>query len=572
MDVNGEAVSGKTFVWSSSDPAVATIESNGIATARGNGSTLIRAQTDGVTGTIELVVSQAPASVTVTPAIQHLSALGDTMRLSAVAWDRTGNAIAHASVTWTSTQSSVVAVSVDGLATAVANGSAAIVASVGPASAGAAADTAVIHVQQAVASVTVSPAADTLAALGDTVRLGAEALDANGHPLAGQSFVWNSLDPSIASTDGDGRVTAAAPGTAAITASTASASDTVTVSVIPAPASIVLSPVVDTLAALGDTVRVAATVRDANDYAIPGADVAWGSSAPGVATVDESGLVTAVSEGTATIAASSGAARATVDVHVEVASTIVFASDHEGNWEIYSILSNGTDLARLTRTAASEQWPVVSADGQRIAYTGGTEIYVMNIDGTDNQRVTWTGVSSVDPSWSPDGDALVISHRSCGGCIPRPHILTVSTGALVELPVGGNGPSWSHADSLIASWRSNSIEVNAVSSTTPSTIVVLQESAGRPRFSPGGDRVVFHGDDVGDGSNQPRIFAVDPDGGDLTPISMESYGSNPTWSPDGTRIAFSRGGNLWIMNADGTDLRQITFFPPGSGLMASWYN
>jgi uncharacterized protein YjdB len=51
-DSKGVTIPGKTFVWSSSDPRVATIEANGLATAVGNGTTTIRAQTEGVSNAI----------------------------------------------------------------------------------------------------------------------------------------------------------------------------------------------------------------------------------------------------------------------------------------------------------------------------------------------------------------------------------------------------------------------------------------------------------------------------------------------------------------------------------------
>ena len=54
-----------------------------------------------------------------------------------------------------------------------------------------------------------TPPADTLVALGDTVRLLAEALDANGHLVADTEFAWASSDESVLTVDGTGLVTAA---------------------------------------------------------------------------------------------------------------------------------------------------------------------------------------------------------------------------------------------------------------------------------------------------------------------------------------------------------------------------
>jgi CubicO group peptidase (beta-lactamase class C family) len=80
-------------------------------------------------------------------------------------------------------------------------------------------------------SVALSPAADTLMAFGDTVRLTAEATDANGHAVPGSEFSWSSSDASVAAVDASGLVTAAANGTVTITASAGGASGTAAVTV-----------------------------------------------------------------------------------------------------------------------------------------------------------------------------------------------------------------------------------------------------------------------------------------------------------------------------------------------------
>ena len=203
----------------------------------------------------------------------------------------------------------------------------------------------------------------------------------------------------------------------------------------------------------------------------------------------------------------------------------------------------------------------------------------MDIDGGNNQRLTWTGLSSTAPSWSPDGDALAITHRSCGGCVPRPHILTIATGTIKELPwatlgYGGSNLSWSHGDSLLAMRSGSGISVSGFDDSLPVEIVSMEYAAGQPRFSPSGDRIVFSAN-LGhwpDGSSRVDIFIVDKDGQNLSQISP---GWQPSWSPDGTEIVYSLGGNLWIMSAEGTNTRQLTFFTDftdGIATDPSWYN
>jgi len=69
-----------------------------------------------------------------------------------------------------------------------------------------------------------------------------------------------------------------------------------------------------------------------------------------------------------------------------------------------------------------------------------------------------------------------------------------------------------------------------------------------------------------------QIYAVNPDGTGLAQLTHEPQGisaQGPDWSPDGSRIVFSRFnqskgiGRIWIMNADGTGQRLLAAEPPG---------
>jgi len=84
----------------------------------------------------------------------------------------------------------------------------------------------------------------------------------------------------------------------------------------PTVVSIALQPRVAKLWASGETVLFDATSRDAGGTALPDASVSWRSSVPGVARVDDSGLVTAVADGWAVITVSAGEVEASSDAVV----------------------------------------------------------------------------------------------------------------------------------------------------------------------------------------------------------------------------------------------------------------
>ena len=265
-----------------------------------------------------------PATVTVTPATVRLTAFGATEQLAAEVRDQNGNAMAGAAVSWASSAAAVATVNASGLVTAIANGTATITATAGSAS-----GSATVAVAQEVSALAVSPAEATITALGDTLWLGAEAFDANGRAVAGAEFSWESSDDAVATVDGSGLVTAMGNGTATITATAGSASGSATVAVAQEVSALAVSPAEATITALSDTLWLGAEAFDANGRAVAGAEFSWESSDDAVATVDGSGLVTAMGNGTATITATTGSASGAATVTVAQAPDSVAVSPAE---------------------------------------------------------------------------------------------------------------------------------------------------------------------------------------------------------------------------------------------------
>ncbi|MXX56386.1 MAG: hypothetical protein F4X15_08200 [Gemmatimonadetes bacterium] len=170
---------------------------------------------DGAVEPIPPPPAPVATTVTVNPGSAALSALGETARFTAEVRDQNGRVMAGAAVVWASSDASVASVDASGLVTAAANGSATITATAGSVS-----GTAAVTVTQVASAVAVSPSADTLVAFGDTVRLVAEATDANGHAVAGSQFAWSSSDTLVARVDDSGLVTGMGVGKAEVTATT----------------------------------------------------------------------------------------------------------------------------------------------------------------------------------------------------------------------------------------------------------------------------------------------------------------------------------------------------------------
>ena len=300
-DANGHLVAGTDFTWASEDEAVVTVDAGGLVTAVGPGGARVAATTAEVTGSAAVTVDQRAFEVSLSPGADTLMALGDTVRLSAEAFDANGHSVAGTDFTWASEDEAVVTVDAGGLVTAVGNGEAGVTASVGSV-----AGESVVTVEQRPAEVSLSPGADTLMALGDTVRLTAEAFDANGHSVAGTDFTWASEDEAVVTVDAGGLVTAVGNGEAGVTASVGSVAGESVVTVEQRPAEVSLSPGADTLMALGDTVRLSAEALDANGYVVPDTEFTWQSGDTSIVAVDSAALVTAVANGSAEVTASAG--------------------------------------------------------------------------------------------------------------------------------------------------------------------------------------------------------------------------------------------------------------------------
>ena len=127
-DAFGNPLGGRTVTWSSSNPAVATVNGAGQATGVAVGSATLTATSEGKSGTAAILVTNVPvASVTVSPATASVPA-GQTVQLTATLKDANGNTLTGRTVTWSSDNTAVATVSGSGLVSGVAAGAATITA------------------------------------------------------------------------------------------------------------------------------------------------------------------------------------------------------------------------------------------------------------------------------------------------------------------------------------------------------------------------------------------------------------------------------------------------------------
>jgi uncharacterized protein YjdB len=377
-DADGNVLTGRTVVWTSSAPAVATVNASGLETAVGAGAATITATSEGKSGTATVTVT---TTTTQPGAVTNLSVAGTTSNSITLSFTEVNDGSvqpasydirwASGTITWWSAASvaqGTCQVPVTGTAIGATRsctvvgltpstiyqfqlvafrGTLNVKAVFGPLSnvvTGATAAAALAPV----ASVTVAPASASVTT-GQTVQLTATPRDAAGNALTGRVVTWSSNNTSVATVNTSGRITGVAAGSATITATSEGKSGTSAITVTVAPVATVSVSPASTSVAVGGTVQLAVTLRDASGNVLSGRVVTWSSNATSVATVSVNGLVTALVIGSATITATSEGQSGTAAITV-VATQPGHANQPAGFTPIFERLFNslpgtpGTDL------------------------------------------------------------------------------------------------------------------------------------------------------------------------------------------------------------------------------------
>lgn len=214
-----------------------------------------------------------------------------------------------------------------------------------------------------VASVVVTPDARAFTAINDSARLSAEARNPSGGTISGTTFVWSSLENSIASVDQTGMVKARAVGTARIVVSASGKADTATITVTQTPTRLVLTPEADTINAIGDVVAFTAVVTDANSVALTNPTITWSTTTPAVVSA-AGGNVTSLAIGNAVVIATSGTVADTVAVlSRQIAATLTVTPSP------LTVMVGETQ--QLTPTAADSNGVAIPASA--ITWTSGAQ-------------------------------------------------------------------------------------------------------------------------------------------------------------------------------------------------------
>lgn len=275
-------------------------------------------------------------SVSITPASASLIS-GESAKLTLAVTTSDGANSTALTPTWTSSATNVATVASDGNVVAVAPGSATISVAVGGKSASASVSV------LSVATVAIAPVTAALVE-GDTLTATALATLSNGTSSA-RTATWTSSAPTVASVSTAGRITALTAGTTNIVGTIGGVSGTAAVTVARRVASIAMNISARSLNP-SETVTLVPTLKFSDSTAATGKTVAWASSAAAVATVSQTGVVTALSGGTANVTATVDGSVATTVIIVRAPATTTLNSAAAVTQTV------GSNGGTLTTTAA----------------------------------------------------------------------------------------------------------------------------------------------------------------------------------------------------------------------------
>jgi Tol biopolymer transport system component len=262
---------------------------------------------------------------------------------------------------------------------------------------------------------------------------------------------------------------------------------------------------------------------------------------------------------------------------------IVFSSDRTGNYELYYMSIDGSNVTQLTSSQNLDYYPRFSSDGSKLVFASTRdseyqEIYLMNTDGTDAVRLTKNEVRDYDPCISPDG--LKIFYTSVAAeqeNQPGPPISSIysmnidgSDQVMVKDDPNGNYSDYDPTISpdglklLFSSSRTydDEIYIMDIEGSQPTNLTNTQGWDGRPSFSPDGSKIVFSSDRDGSGETAD-IYIMNSDGTDVKRLTDSGvFNTDPCFSPDGLKIVFGSKKDatvdIYIMDADGKNIVQLT--------------
>lgn len=246
---------------------------------------------------------------------------------------------------------------------------------------------------------------------------------------------------------------------------------------------------------------------------------------------------------------------------------ITFAANRVLDYDIFRMEGDGSDQGAVRNTADDELFPdLLRGTRDKIAYAAedglSWNIHTMTVTGGSlNQLTVQTLSNQIQPSWSSDGSTIVYASNALDGTSDESwELYTMTANGGTQTKLTTQTPSWAIA----------------------------------PAFSPVNDDIVFVSNKTATGGSSlwlwedglgaaTELYDSDGRNGDASPaVTIASTVLNlpagagiskPAWSPDGTKIAFSRERtttgeiDIYVIGADGLGAESLEDYVDGLGVL-----
>jgi len=249
---------------------------------------------------------------------------------------------------------------------------------------------------------------------------------------------------------------------------------------------------------------------------------------------------------------------------------IAFVSNRDGSvfGNVYVANADGSNPVRVSNDELGKSGVAWSPNGKWIAYQAYAYVDEVSPDGTQHRRLT--GYGGTQPAFSPSGRRIAYANGASefysSIYVMRPDGSKKVPAALPRESESLGEPTWSPDGQELAFGVGTAADTNFI---TPYLAIISQYRGRRAKYvvghtiysadwSPKGPKLLLVEDPVvNDPRANTRISVLD-----LRTRRLNSLRQRATftarWSPNGRRILFDNGGRLFVMNADGSNRREIT--------------
>lgn len=262
-------------------------------------------------------------------------------------------------------------------------------------------------------------------------------------------------------------------------------------------------------------------------------------------------------------------------------SKIVYATNKDGDYEIYTMNAYGSGQTKLTDNSVDDYLPKFSPDGSKIVFIRvndasrlddfSGEVYIMNSDGSGQTRLTNDNIPDFTPTFSPDGTKIA-ECRSNGDNSHSSDIYVMNTdgSGLTRLTsssayYGNCFPAYSPDGTKIAFASNrdsclfcggNELYIMNADGSGQTRLTYNRVITAYPSFSPDGTQILFYSNKFAHGD----VYITNLNGDyQYRLTSNPGFDGSPSFSPDGTKIVYSsdrEAGDtgaveIYVMNSTG---------------------